>query len=152
MGILQKIGLIHSPRQRLLEELAELAGKNQALSDRLQRHVELCVYPVLKPDLELVAAAEARHVKLLGALLAEHRAWARLGDGSSPDGANNWERITRDLEALSHVGVELGRLAIHWEASDPAVAQRLQAIADEDSHLLGVLRKLALKTDPQALD
>jgi rubrerythrin len=141
-----------SPTERLLEALSDLAGKNQALVDRLHRHAELCMYPAMKAALDRLAATEAEHVKTLGAILAQHRRWPKLTELPARNGANNWERLTGDLAILSEISNHLARQAIHWEALDPDIAQLLQAIVDEDSHVLGELRKLALRADPQALD
>ena len=141
-----------SPTERLLETLSDLAGKNQALVDRLHRHAELCVYAAMKAALDRLAAKESEHVKTLGAILARHQRWAKLTELPARNGANNWERLTGDLAILSELSIELGRQAIHWEALDPDIGERLQAIVDEDNQVLGELRKLALRADPQALD
>jgi len=152
MGILEKIGISGSPIERVLDALPGLAGKNQALVDRLSRHAELCVYPSTKAALERLAAKETEHVKTLSEILAPHHRWAKITQLPARNGANNWERLTGDLALLSELSNELGRLAIHCETLDPDIGERLQAIVDEDSRVLGELRKLALRADPQALD
>jgi len=152
MGILEIIGMSGSPTERLLETLSDLAAKNQALADRLSRHAGLCVYPSMKAALERLAAKESEHLATLGAILAQHRRSPKSTQLPARNGANNWERLTGDLAILAELSSELGRQAIHWEALDPDTAQRLQTIVDEDSHVLGELRKLALRADPQALD
>jgi hypothetical protein len=152
MGILEKIGLSVSSEERLLDELTDLADRNQALVDRLRRHTEICPYPSMKQALERLAAKEAAHVNALKAILTPRGRWVSPRDLPSRNGANSWERITGDLELLSRLSIELGRQAIHWEAVNPEIAERLHALVDEDAAVLGELRKLALKSDPQALD
>ncbi len=152
MGILEKIGLSAPSEERLLDELTELAGRNQALVDRLRRHTDICPYPGMKQALERLAAQEATHVNALNAILTPLGRWLSLKDLPSRDGANSWERITGDLEILSRLSIELGRHAMRWEAVNPGIAERLRTLVDEDAGVLSELRKLALKSDPQALD
>ena len=152
MGILEKLGLSVSSEERLLDELTDLADRNQAVVDRLRRHTELCPYPSMKQALERLAAKEAAHVNALKAILTPHGRWVSPRDLPSRNGANSWERITGDLEILSRLSIELGRNAMRWEAVNPEIADRLRTLVDEDAGVLGELRKLALKSDPQALD
>lgn len=152
MGILEKIGLSVSSEDRLLDELTDLAGRNQTLVDRLRRHTEICPYPSMKQTLERLAAKETAHVNALNAILTPHGRWASLKELPLRNGANSWERVTGDLELLSRLSIELGRNAMHWEAVNPEVAERLHALVEEDADVLGELRKLALRSDPQALD
>ena len=152
MGILEKLGLSVSSEERLLDELTDLADRNQALVDRLRRHTELCPYPSMKQALERLAAKEAAHVNALKAILTPRGRWVSPRDLPSRNGANSWERITGDLELLSRLSIELGRNAMRWEAVNPEIAERLRTLVDEDAAVLGELRKLALKSDPQALN
>ena len=152
MGILEKIGLSVSSEERLLDELTDLADRNQALVDRLRRHTEICPYPSMKQALERLAAKEAAHVNALKAILTPRGRWVSPRDLPSRNGANSWERITGDLEILSRLSIEFGRNAMRWEAVNPEIAERLRTLVDEDAGVLGELRKLALKSDPQALD
>ncbi len=152
MGILETMGISGSPIEPLLEALSDLAGKNQALAERMNRHAERCVYAATKSAMRRLAARERAHAEALGAILAEYQRSAASAELPTRDGTNIWERLTGDLAVLSELGIELGRHAIHWESLDSDIAQRLQAIADEDTHVMGELRKLALRADPQALD
>lgn len=106
----------------------------------------------MKSELESIAAKEAQHVKILNGILADHARWAKLVEVPIREGANNWERISNDLALLNDIHLALSREAIHWEAVDPSVSDKIRAVADEDNGLVSELRKLALKSDPQALD
>ncbi|MGD0075528.1 MAG: hypothetical protein ABSD31_14480 [Candidatus Binataceae bacterium] len=152
MGILETMGISGSPIEPLLEALSDLAGKNQALAERMNRHAERCVYAATKSAMERLAAKERAHAEALCAILAEYQRSAASAELPARDGTSNWERLTGDLALLSELGIELGRQAIHWESLDSDIARRIQAIADEDHHVMGELRKLALRADPQALD
>lgn len=152
MGILRRLRSTISTEVRLLEELAGVAGRNQALVERLQHHAQLCIYPHMKSELEALAARERAHVKALGAILAEHKMWARPAQSPGRSGSSNWERISGDLELLSEIHAALGRLATEWGGVTPVVSERLAALADEDGEVAEYLRKLSSKLDPQALD
>src|SRR5262249_46249554 len=151
MGILEKIG-IGSSTERVLEELSEIAGKYQAVADRMGRHAEQCNYPAMKTALERLAAKEAEHAKALTDFLGQRHRWARLAELPTREGTNNWERITGDFTILAETSGELGHQATHWNVHDPEVGERFQAIVDEDTAVVAELRRLALKADPQALD
>jgi hypothetical protein len=152
MGILQKIRWSISAEARLLNALAELAGKNQGLVERLQRHAQRCKYEQMSPVLTDLAAKERTHVKALGAILSEHRMWAKLPETPTHEGLNDWERLSGDLEVLAEIGLSIGKLAVWWEGSNAAITERLREISAEDSENTRALRKLALKADPHALD
>jgi len=151
MGIFEKIG-IGSSSEHLLEGLSDIAGKYQAVAERMSRHAEQCNYPAMKIALERLAAKEAEHAKALADFLAQHHRWARLVELQTREGSNNWERITGDFTILAEASGELGHQATHWNVHDPDIGERFQAIVGEDTAIVAELRKLALRADPQALD
>jgi len=152
MGILQRIRSSISAEARLLNALAELAGKNQGLVERLQRHAQRCKYEQMSPVLTDLAGKERAHVKALGAILSEHRVWPKLPEAPTHEGLNDWERLSGDLEVLAEIGLSMGQLAAWWEGSNAVITERLREISAEDSENTRTLRKLALKADPHALD
>ena len=140
------------PEERLLAELADIAGRHQELADRLARHAGLCVYPNIASALGALATYQAEHAHTLDALLSERHVWSKLARPMRAEGASNWARISGDLALLLELTGEMNQQALHWEGIDPLFAARLHTIALEDDRNLGELRKLALKCDPQALD
>jgi hypothetical protein len=152
VGILDKIRTSISAEARLLATLATVAGDSQGLMERLRRHAARCRYAQMKPVLEEIADKEHQHHRSLGAILAEHRVWAKLPNRPVHEGSNDWERLSADLGLLSEIGMTLGKLASRWERTNAAVTDQLRTIAEEDAELGSTLRKLVLKCDPQALD
>ena len=140
------------PRERLLAELADIAGRHQELADRLARHATICAYPNIASGLAALAARQAEHARALHALLRERNVWPKLPRPMEAEGSSNWARVTGDLEIMLELSREVNQQALHWEGIDPALAVRLRTIALEDDRKLGELRELALKCDPQALD
>jgi len=152
MGFFDKFRSAISPDARLVEDLADLAGRNEVLVERLKRHAANCKYPNIKAGLEALATRESGHAKTLRRILAERNTWPRLGEQTGRDGANNWERLNSDLAALAAIASGLRRAAVNWEPVDATLADRLAQLAAEDDSCESDLRQLALKCDPHALD
>jgi hypothetical protein len=151
MGFFRRLLSPASARTELLEELAVLAGRNQGLVDRLKRHAALASANI-KTGVEALAEAEAAHVKVLNSILADNNVWAKLPEIPLHDGANNWARLSGDLEVLGALAADLRVTAMKWEAVDEGVADTLLELAIEDSDRESELRRLALKCDALALD
>jgi hypothetical protein len=152
MGILQRMWAAAPPEDRLLAELADIAGRHQELASRLARHAELCAYPNIASALGALAARQTEHARTLDALLSERHVWSKLPRQMGAEGSSNWQRVSGDLALLLDLSREVNLQAIHWEGIDQAFAARLRTIAREDDRSLGELRELALKCDPQAFD
>jgi hypothetical protein len=140
-----------SAQAELLEELAVLAGRNRGLVDRLKRHAALTSSNI-KTGVEALAKKEEFHVKIIHSILADRNVWAKLPEAALHDGANNWARLSGDLEEIGALAAELRIHAMKWESVDEAVAEQLLQLAIEDDDRERELRKLALKCDALALD
>ena len=140
------------PEERLLTELADIAGRHQELANRLARHAELCAYPNIAGGLGALAAHQAEHARTLDAILSERHVWSKLPRPMGAEGSSNWQRVSGDLALLLDLSREVNQQALHWEGIDPACAAHLRTIAREEDRSLGELRELALKCDPQAFD
>jgi hypothetical protein len=152
MGILQRIFAPPPPEERMLAELAEIAGRHRELASRLARNAELCTYPNIAAGLRALATHQAEHARALDAILGERHAGSKPPRPPGADGASNWQRLSGALELLLELTRAMNQQALHWEGIDAAFAARLSTIAREDDRALGELRELALKCDPQALD
>ena len=141
-----------SPDKKLVDDLAEITGRKQALVERLRRHATKCSVPRLREALERISAEEVRHVRTLTRILNDHHVWAKMPELPAHDGANNWERVSNDLELLSQLSLALGRQMLHWEAVNSEIAGEISTVISEDSLLLRQLREVAAKFDPQAFD
>ena len=151
MGFIQRLFSPASARVELLEELAVLAGRNRGLIDRLKRHAAL-TSPNIKTGVEALAEKEELHVKIIHSILADRNVWAKLPEAALHDGANNWARLSGDLEVIGELAAELRIEAMKWESVDEDVAGKLLQLAIEDEDRERELRKLALKCDALALD
>jgi len=152
MGFFGKLRSAISADARLVEDLADLAGRNEYLVERLTRHAAICIYSGIKAGIEAIAAKESAHAKQLHTIVTERHTWPKFPERSGHEGANNWERLAGDLAALAAIAHGLRRAAVSWEAVDAALAGRLAELAAEDDACESELRRLTLKCDPQALD
>jgi hypothetical protein len=151
MGFFQRLFSPASARTALLEELAELAGRNQGLVDRLKRHAALTAGNI-RTGVETLAEKEAGHVKVLNSILANDNVWSKLPEPALHDGSNNWARLSGDLEVLGTLAADLRLSAMKWESVDEGVADTLLELAIEDDERESELRRLALKCDALAID
>ena len=135
-----------------LAQLAELAGRKEALIERLARHAAMCSYGTIRSGLERIAAQQSEGFKVLRSLLAEREMWPRPPESTPHEGSNNWERLNHDLAMLGMVVSGIQRASRVWEGIDSATAEKLVAVAIADGEAESQLRALALKCDPQALD
>jgi len=151
MGFFDRL-LSSSPEKSAIADLAELAGRKEALIERLRRHAARCSYTTIKAGLDRLVAQQQESFKTLRAILSDHDTWPRPPESEPHEGSNNWERLSSDLEMLRTVAVGMQKATGWWEGIDPAIAQKLLPIAIADGEAESELRALALKCDPQALD
>ena len=152
MGFFQKRRSPASSEVGLLEELAVLAGKNQGLVERMRKHAAILPAQNIKAGVVALADKEARHVKLLNAILSDHNVWAKLPVLPLHDGSNNWARLSGDLELLGTIAADLRLASVKWEAVNEAISNQLRDLANDDDGHESELRKLAMKCDAMALD
>ncbi|MGH8014344.1 MAG: hypothetical protein ACREQ4_17785 [Candidatus Binataceae bacterium] len=151
MGIFVRIRNAISPRTRMFNRLAVIAGRQWELAELLKKHVGLCNYINIKSGLARLAESQDAQVRNMRALLSAHGVWARLPE-RPVGGASNWERLSGDLALLVEVCRDLNLCAVEAESIDNQIVTKLREIAavlDRDG---GELRDLALKCDPHALN
>jgi hypothetical protein len=151
MGFFERLFSPASMRTELLEELAAIAGRNQGLVERLRRHAEPTPANI-KGGVAELAEAEAAHLKVMHAILADHNVWEKLPEAALHDGSNNWARLSGDLEVMRELAADLRGNAMKWEAVDAGIAEKLLRVSIEDEENESELRRLAMKCDALALD
>ena len=152
MGLVAKIRSSLSPRTRLLDEFAVIAGRCESLAASLKRHAAMCDAPKIKHGLAELAAAEVAHANALREILLEHRRWPSMPQTPARDGSSNWERANADLTLQSELMRDLIAQLARWQGIEPALAARLRELAAVESQSLAKLRDLALRCDTYAID
>ena len=151
MGFFDKF-LASSPEKAAIADLAELAGRKEALIARLERHAGKCSYINIRTGLERLAINQAESFRTLRSILSDHDTWPRPPEAEPHEGSNNWERLSSDLELLRTIAIGMQKAVGTWEAVDSGIAEKLMPVATSDGEAESELRSLALKCDPQALD
>ncbi len=152
MGLLDRFKAAFAPQPQKIDELARLAGRCEALVNRMRRHADMCANRGIAKEVHEIAEREALHEKALRSILAEHDAWPRPPETDPHEGANNWERFSGDLAILLLFSQELHRHALIWETENRELEERLIKIADEAGSNEMALRRITAKCDPLALD
>ncbi|MGH7836198.1 MAG: hypothetical protein ACREQC_00080, partial [Candidatus Binataceae bacterium] len=129
-----------------------VGGESERLAASLERHAELCGLPRIKDGLEALAAAEAVDANALHELILAHGVSPARPAAILRTGSNNWERLSADLAAEVELVRALNSAIAEWQGLEPALAERLRELVAGKERTLTILRGLALKCDPQALD
>jgi hypothetical protein len=152
MGLFDRRRPSASGETRGKEELAQLAGRVEALEDRLRRHGTMCRYPQMQSAVGKLADRLGEQLQSLKGALADSNAWPRPPAAVAHEGENDWARLSGDLSELATLGDDMHRTAIKFESLEATTAKTLMTIAGQQSDYEAELRKIALKCDPQALD
>jgi hypothetical protein len=152
MGLVAWIAASISPRARRLARLAQIGGDSERLARSLSQHAARCKPPRIKEGLETLAAAEAANANALRDLILARGAWPLRSLAPVADGSSNWARLNADLAASVELVRALDAAVAEWEGADQSLAERLRELAAARENRIALLRDLATKCDPQALD
>ena len=141
-----------SPRVSAVDHLAEATGSYATLAQNLARHAAICELPTIAAELPRLAEAAKERAEELRRMLRDRGVWPAPPFPPTPDGPSNWERLTSDLALQTELFGVLNQSIVEVEATDPDLAAALRKLAEKEDRNLGILRDLALKCDPQALD
>jgi hypothetical protein len=67
-------------------------------------------------------------------------------------GKNHWARVTRDLEDIQALRRHYNEQVIHWDPDLPEVVALYRALEQGKNRIAALLRDIALRADPHALD
>jgi hypothetical protein len=151
MGFLARLWGSESSRDLLPELLADYrAEATQAAY--LRQHAEQARYPQVAAQLRALADVEERHA----AMLRDHI--LGMGGGIPPvapeplPGRNQWERAVAARKVAADKRRRLIEHVSQWEPDEPASAQILARIYDEDGNALSTYDDVVIRSDPHALD
>jgi hypothetical protein len=139
-------------RSLIRADLARIAGENERLADNLAHHAEVCESPGLRARIDEIAYLERADARTLRELALDHRVWPLPPQTPATQGANHWERLSADLADQLEIVRGLNALIAECERKEPELAARHRQLLEGKERTSGVLRDLALKCDPQALD
>lgn len=152
MGLVVWLAATLSPQKRRLYRLAQIGGDNERLAASLACHAARPAPPAIKEGLAKLAAAETADVNALRELILARTIWPKSSPAPDAEGSSNWARLGADLTNSVELVRAIDAAIAEWQGADQELAERLRALAAAKENRLAILRDLATKCDPQALD
>ena len=138
--------------RRVLPELLASYGEEVRLAQQIREHADRAPHQAGAQGLRAVAEEQDRLAQLL------HDEIVALGgeisDQVAPtrEGKNHWARVVRDLEENQALGRHYNEQAIYWDPDLPAVVTLYRTLEKGKNRTNTLLRDIALRADPHALD
>ncbi len=138
--------------RRVLPELLASYGEEVRLARQIREHADHAPHQAGALSLRAVAQEQDRLAQLL------HDKIVALGGEISEQvaptkgGKNHWARVVRDLEENQVLGRHYNEQAIDWDPDLPDVVTLYRTLEQGKNRLNALLRDVALRADPHALD
>jgi hypothetical protein len=136
----------------VLPELLASYGEEARLTRQIREHADHAPHQLGAQGLRVVAEEQDRLAHLLrdkiialGGEVSEQIAPVR-------GGKNHWARVTRDLEDIQALRRHYNEQVIHWDPDLPEVVALYRALEQGKNRIAALLRDIALRADPHALD
>jgi len=139
--------------QRLL--LPELLANYQAeiqLTKQIQVHAELSPHQAGADQLCTAAEQQDRIATLLQDKIVELGGGCQKGEATPKEGQNHWSRVVHDIEDSKVLTQKYNEQAIYWDPDVPDAAEFFFTLERAKQRLNALLRDIALRADPHALD
>ena len=157
MGLWQRLLESELPEgrnpERLLPELWASYQEEVRLAQQLRAHENQAPHQIGAQGLRAVAEEQERLVSWL------HDQIIALGGQSSnntssiiKDGKNHWTRVVHDMQDNLALERHYSGQAIRYDPAFPQVAALFHTLAREKGRISALLRDIALRADPHALD
>lgn len=138
--------------QELLHELATRYCEEQSLARQLRDHVERAPHKAGAEQLKAVAADQDQIVQALQEALVA-RGQEINGEVPLPKGgSSHWARVVHDLEDNQALMKRYGELVIYWDPDLPDAVALFRSLEQGKSRIGALLRDIALRADPHAVD
>jgi len=136
----------------VLPELLASYREEARLTRQIREHADHAPHQIGAQRLRVVAEEQDRLAHLLrdkivalGGEVSEQIAALR-------GGKNHWARVTRDLEDTQALRRHYNEQAIHWDPDLPEVVALYRTLEQGKNRIAALLRDIALRADPHALD
>lgn len=136
----------------LLADLLTDYQEEVRLARQIRDHAEKAPYPSMGEALKSVAAEHERHAQLLQEKIFSLGGQAGEGVGEVRGGKNSWARLNQDLQDCKVLEKRYIEQAIRWDPERPDVVELFRTLEEETARQCALLRDLALRSDPHALD
>ena len=141
-----------SRKADLLADLLTDYQEEAHLARQVRDHAEKAPYPVVGEALKGIAAEQERHAQLLQEKILSLGGQVGEVVEEVKRGRNAWARLTHDLQDCKALEKRYIEQAIRWDPDMPDVVELLRTLERETAGQCALLRDLALRSDPHALD
>ena len=143
----------HKDPNLLVPELVLHHRAESGLVRQLRAHAELSPHQAGKEQLR--AAADEQHAiaQRISEKVAELGGECGEEENVTPKtGRNHWDRVVQDLEESQALTQRYNEQAIYWDPDLPDATQFFLALERDKKRLNALLRDIALRADPHAID
>jgi len=138
--------------QDVLPELLASYHEEVRLARQIREHAEHAPHQAGTQGLLAVADAQDRVVRLLGDKIATLGGSGHDGAGPLKSGKNHWVRVVHDLEDNHALERHYNEQAIHWDPALSDMTALFRTLEREKHQMSVLLRDIALRADPHALN
>jgi hypothetical protein len=138
--------------RRLLPELLANYHEEVRLARQIREHADLAPNQAGAQTLRMAADEQDRIVQLLHDKVVAVGGEVNGAIGPTKGGKNHWARVVHDLEDNQALRQRYNEQARHWDPDFPDIVTLLRALEQEKTRLNALLRDIALRADPHALD
>ena len=141
-----------SRERNLLADLLTDYREEVRLAHQVRNHAEKVPYPAVGETLKGIAAEQERHARLLQEKILSLDGQVGEMEGEIKGGKNSWARLTYDLQDCKALEKRYIEQVMRWDPEEPEVVELLRTLERKTAGQCALLRDLALRSDPHALD
>jgi chromosome segregation ATPase len=138
--------------RRLLPELLASYREEYRLAQQIREHANRAPHQAGARQLRAIADEQDRVVQMLRDELAALNGEVQGAVGPIKEGKNHWARVVQDLEDSQALRQHYNEQAIFWEPDFPRTVTLYRMLEREKSRINTLLRDVAIRADPHALD
>ena len=143
---------LHKDQGLLLPELLANYQAEIQLAKQMHAHSELSPHQAGADQLRAAAEEQNRIATLLQDKIVELGGECQEGEATPKEGQNHWSRVVHDLEDSKALTQKYNEQTIYWDPDVPDAAEFFSTLKRDKQRLNALLRDIALRADPHALD
>jgi len=136
----------------LLADLLSDYREEIRLARQVRNHAEKVPYPSVGETLKGIAGEQERHARLLQEKILSLGGQVSEMESEIKRGKNSWTRLIHDLQDCKVLEKRYIEQVMRWDPEEPDVVKLLRTLERETVGQCALLRDLALRSDPHALD
>jgi len=136
----------------VLPELLASYRQEARLARQIREHTDQAPHQIGAQSLQVVAEEQERLAQLLRDKIVALGGEVSEQIAPTRGGKNHWTRVTRDLEDTQALRRHYNEQAIRWDPDLPDVVALYRTLEQGKNRVTALLRDIALRADPHALD